>query len=475
LDGLTGNGQEIFLEMVLQKGSVGLNEDGNIVFEVEASNENLDLEQQRILQRALLDSKDYFLLNGVVSDDHKHQKPGPDGRIEIDYDRVIGEPVEVYTKGSRIFVKGILYAAKEHAKKFIDLLKSHSTRVKASVGGLSPRVRTKIENGVNVGNVVSVLWNDLALTIAPVNSTVAPAFLSKSMTSLEFVKSLSAGYGTDHAEFTGGRALQTQGETSIDEAVKRLVEALSDGVVTCMEEAEDYLNSFGLSNAVSQDVIGEIVNNHDEFKEVLPMAKGKLFSDIIENLKKSMGGGSVKKSDESDPDETKKQTEEGTDGDGDGDGDDGDGDEVEVTEVIKALTDKLEDVVEGQDALLKALNKLTEQGTQDGEFKKSMVEALEAIASTPAPKKGITSAVEAAGLAKSGLLNQPKPGDRRHKQFTPEMKDRATDILTKSVAAGELDVFESGKIETQINKSLRDPSFQLDQKYQEFLAKKLSA
>jgi hypothetical protein len=470
LDSLNGNGQEIFLEMVLQKGSVGLNEDGNVIFEVEASNENLDLEQQRILQRALLDSKDYFLSNGVVSDDHKHRKIGPDGEIEIDYDRVIGEPIEVYTKGGRTFVKGILYAAKKHAKKFIDLLKNHSTRVKASVGGLAPRVRTKIEKGVNVGNVVSVLWNDIALTIAPVNSTVAPAFLSKSMTSLEFVKSLSAGYGTDHAEFTGGRALQTQGNTSVDEAVKRLIEALSDGVVTSMEEAEDYLKEFGLSNTVSQDVIGEIVNNHEEFKEVLPMVKGKLFSDIIENLKKSMGGGSVKKSDDPDPNEPEQQAAGGTNDDDD----DEDG-EVEVTEVIKALTDKLEEVVEGQDALLKALNKLTEQETLDGEFKKSMVEALEAIAGTPAPKKGITSAVEAAVMAKGGLTNQPKPGDRRHKQFTTETRNKATEILTKAVAEGELDIWDSMKIETQINKSLRDPNFQLDQKYQEFLAQKFSA
>jgi hypothetical protein len=328
-----------------------------------------------------------------------------------------------------------------------------------------------MEKGVNVGNVVSVLWNDLALTISPVNSTVSSAFLSKSMTSLEFVKSLEAGYGTDHAEFTGGRALQTQGSTSIDDAIKRLVEALSDGVITSMEEAVDYLNSFGLSNTVSQDVIGEIVNNHKEFKEVLPMAKGKLFSDIIDSLKKSMGGGDAKKSDEKDPDEDEQQAAGG----GDGGDDDDDGDEVEVTEVIKALAEKMEEVVEGQDALSKALGKLVEQLTQDGEFKKSMVEALEVIANSPVSKKGVTSAIEAAALAKGGMLNQQKPGEMRHKQFTPEMKDRVTDILTKSVEAGELDVFESGKIETQINKSLRDPYFQIDQKYQAFLAKKLSA
>jgi hypothetical protein len=469
LDGLNEKGQEVFLEMVLQKGSFGLNQDGNIIFEVEASNENLDLEQQRVLQRALLESKDYFLANGVVSDDHKHRKATPDGEIEIDYSRVIGEPTDVYTKGNRTFVKGILYAAKEHAQKFIELLKAHSTRVKASVGGLAPRVRTKIEKGVNVGNVVSVLWNDIALTIAPVNSTVTPAVLSKSMTSLEFVKSLSAGYGTDHAEFTGGRSLQTQGNTAIDEATKRLVQAIADGVVIDMQGAEDYLSEFGLSNTVSQDVIGEMVNNLEEFKEVLPMEKGKLFSDILAGLKKSIGGGGVKKSDEPDPDELKGQEPGGTTND-----DDDDDDEVEVTEVIKALTDKLEEVVEGQAQVLKALTAIAEQGAQDGEFKKSMVEALETLANTPVSKKGITSAVEAAVLTKGGLLNQPKPGEKRHKQFTAETKNKATDILTKAVKAGELDIWDSMKIETQINRSLRDPNFQLDQKYQDFLAKNFS-
>jgi hypothetical protein len=34
--------------------------DGNVIFTVEASNESLDLEGQRVLQSALLGTKDYF-------------------------------------------------------------------------------------------------------------------------------------------------------------------------------------------------------------------------------------------------------------------------------------------------------------------------------------------------------------------------------------------------------------------------------
>jgi hypothetical protein len=47
--------------------------EGNFIFDVEASNENLDLEGERTLQRALLGTKDYFLTNGVISKVQLHQ------------------------------------------------------------------------------------------------------------------------------------------------------------------------------------------------------------------------------------------------------------------------------------------------------------------------------------------------------------------------------------------------------------------
>jgi hypothetical protein len=41
--------KEVFLQMTLQKGALGTDPDGNFLFDVEASNENLDLEEQRVL------------------------------------------------------------------------------------------------------------------------------------------------------------------------------------------------------------------------------------------------------------------------------------------------------------------------------------------------------------------------------------------------------------------------------------------
>jgi predicted CopG family antitoxin len=194
-----------------------------------------------------------------------------------------------------------LYKSNEYAREFIKLLRDGSTRVKASVGGLIPKVLNKIENGVNVGNVIQVLWNNMALTTAPVNPTVGPAVaLSKSLTSAEFVKALQAGYGTDSATFSGGRALQKEevGNEKInlvvndEAAIESLVGAVIDGDVKDLEEAEEFLNGFGVSKAVARDVIQEIVERRKDFLEVLPMAKSSLWESAIERLKKSLGGKS---------------------------------------------------------------------------------------------------------------------------------------------------------------------------------------
>jgi uncharacterized protein YfcZ (UPF0381/DUF406 family) len=474
---LNGEEVEIFLEMEMRKGNFQEDKDF-FYFDVEASNENLDLEQQQVLQRALLGSQDYFLTNGVVSKDHLHKRVDH-GRQITDEQYVIGEPVKVYKNGKSTRVTGRLYKSNEHAQKFIDLLRSKSTRVKASVGGIIPKVVKTIEG---TEKVVSVLWNDLALTIAPVNYTVSPAagVMVKSLTSLEFVKSLAVGYGTDSGKFTGGRALTKEDvEHSTVErsnpdyagAISDLVGALARGKVGTLEEAKNFLNNYGFSAAVSLDVIREIASKHKEFAEVLPMAKksGSLFAGFIENIRKSMSGGKIYKGGVTDPDPD--------DPDGD-DGDDGDEDEelIDAEEVIKALTDKVEELEDGQQEILKALKVLTDQAAQDSEFKKSMGEGMialmenyEAIAKSPLPRKGL-GGLDAVGLNKGGLTGDGR--GRKHRQLTAQDREELRPILTKAVEAKELDLVECGKLETQINKSIRDPSFQLDQKFLSFLESK---
>jgi hypothetical protein len=263
-------GQEFFLTMnFLRKGNYKTDAEGNFYFDVEASNENLDLEQQRVLQRALMDSKDYFLSNGVISKDHLHKQFDGRGQQVTDEDYVIGEPIDVYTDGKSTRVKGKLYQKNPHAQKFIQLLESGSTRVKASVGGILPKVVNMTDG---TGKVVSVLWNDLALTIAPVNYTVAPASgIAKSLSSLEFVKSLSAGYGSNTADFTGGRALIPEDVENqrYEEAVAGLIGSLMEGGITDIDGAKAFLEGYGFSDAAALDIIGETASEHTAFEEVL--------------------------------------------------------------------------------------------------------------------------------------------------------------------------------------------------------------
>jgi hypothetical protein len=464
---------QIFLQMELKKGSLGTDENGNWVFDVEASNDNLDFEGQRVLQQALLNSKEYFLSNGVVSKDHLHQKTKKDGGIQFDESFVIGEPKKVYVQDGNVRVQGCLYKSNEYAQEFAKLLNDNSTRVKASVGGLFPKVVKRKENGVDVGNVVSVLWNDLALTIAPVNPTVGPAVLVKSLSSYEFVKSLAAGTGTDAATFSGGRALQKEDtehekvsiQLNDEAALESLVGAITDGDVEDLEEAEEFLNGYGISKSIARELIREIVEQSKEFTEVLPMTKGKLWDEVSERLRKALGG----KPGEDDVDPDKLEQGNG----GDDDDDDNEEGVEDATPVLKALTEHVEKLEEANEVIAKSLAALAEQNAQNQLLQKSIGEGMLAImeqtkqiAGTPAPRRSAVSALDA--MLKGGFGGggtQPAAAARQHQQFTQSDMNDAKDILCKAVAAGKLDTLEATRAEIQINKSILNPAFQIDPKF----------
>jgi hypothetical protein len=260
---------EIFLNLVIRKSNEETDENGNFIFEVEASNENLDLQDQIVVQRALLDSKEHFLSNGVVSFDHLHKRRGTDGQIISDPTMIIGEPVEVRMEGTKTIVRGILYKSNEIAKDIWKKLKDKSKRVKASVGGIFPKVVRDAKSGKE--KIVRVLWNDLALTFSPVNSTVAPAFAKSYLEPFELVKALSAGTGTDHKTFTDGRAMipedvethtvtvtGTGSNTELEDKIRSLMAALSTGEVKGREQAIKYLEKQGMDSDSARAAVRDI-------------------------------------------------------------------------------------------------------------------------------------------------------------------------------------------------------------------------
>ena len=59
---------DIYLSLQIRKSQEEKkDEHGNFIFEVEASNENVDLQDQIVLQNALIESKEEFLKNGVLN------------------------------------------------------------------------------------------------------------------------------------------------------------------------------------------------------------------------------------------------------------------------------------------------------------------------------------------------------------------------------------------------------------------------
>jgi hypothetical protein len=282
------NDDRIYLELRLTK-SIETDDNGNVIFEAEASNEELDFDEQVVLKQALLDSKEYFLANGVISYDHRHLRPDASDPHWTPEKYIIGEPIAVFSKGDRTFVRGKLYKSNETARELIGKLKDGATIIKTSVGGKMPQVIKQWSNkaGKVVEQVVSVLWDELALTFKPVNQTLTPAALSSS----QFVKSLQAGFGTDSANMTGGRAmiyqdLQRKHKPDLDAVVTGLAYKDFRG----LDEVKQFLKNRGCSDDNTDRILRSIIENKDQIKEDVQMDANlmKSFEESTANLEKAL-------------------------------------------------------------------------------------------------------------------------------------------------------------------------------------------
>ncbi len=176
---------KVYLQLFLRKSQdkVSLKKDkhGNTILYAEASNENLDFDNEKVLQNALIESKDYFLKNGVVSYDHKHFQ---------DIDNLIGQPIDVSfdTNNKKTYVKFKLYKDNSIANKIIKKLKNGASIIKVSIGGQMAKLK---ENLDGKKEIAKVLWNEIALTYKPVNQTLDGISLTP-ISSVQFVKSIQS-------------------------------------------------------------------------------------------------------------------------------------------------------------------------------------------------------------------------------------------------------------------------------------------
>ncbi len=483
---------DIYLNLKIRKSNAlepgKTDEYGNYIFEVEASNENLDLQNQIVLQRALMDSKDEFLKGGVISCDHLHKRKDEYGNTISDTSMVIGEPIDVRTEGSSTIVVGKLYKSNEKAQDFIRMLKDGSSRVRASVGGIFPKVVKDAKTGVE--KITSVLWNDLALTTSPVNNTVGSAVFAKSMNPDEFVKALAAGYKDDSAESTNGTAIipedtNTKTKDAIDntaeedeedklsesekeEVLKSLMKHFADGNFTADEDAEYYLIGKGFDVDTSRMIVREIIDQGEKFMKSLSLTdvmksltgKNKDEDEVIEKGNMPEDDDEVldleiddeEKSDVDDesgeePKETEKSCKKSTTDDDD---------YIDGSEMIKSMFKELIDLREQNELLRKSISDIEENTNamkksfdeEKSELSKSiqeMTDAFNAIGSEKIPARSV--------MNKSVTAAEPGK-NKANNRMTMADFEKARDILITAVENGEITVAKSSKISSDMQKNM---------------------
>lgn len=188
----------------------------------EASNEDVDHQNEIVLAKALSESADYYLRHGNVDLSHYSILGAKSGLANfLDYE--IGKPVAVHVDDNKTFVKAQLYTGDSPMAKNADSVWASLTQQQPpsrwypSVGGavLSKSIQRDPITGQKIAVVDKVRWNNIALDRCPVNktvpeiSTVPVGVFAKSLNGF-VLKTLEAGYGTDSTQLTGGGSIRVQ-------------------------------------------------------------------------------------------------------------------------------------------------------------------------------------------------------------------------------------------------------------------------
>ncbi|GAB6276253.1 MAG: hypothetical protein SAMD01599839_07930 [Rectinema sp.] len=469
----------VYLELLLSK-AIATDENGNWIVEAEASNENLDFDGQVVLQRALLDSKDYFLQNGVISYDHRHLRADPDDPNWSPEKYIIGEPIEVYNKGSKTFVKAKLYKSNQIARELVAKLKDGSTRIKTSVGGKRPEVVSTWNNHIGrmVEQVARVLWDELAITFKPVNQSLTPVALSSSA----FVKSLQAGFGTDSADMSGGRAMIGEDlEKKNKPHVMAVVMGFAHGDIEDEDEAEQFLKNRGCSADEAKTILRSIITDRDTIREeVLDMADSNLlkaFDESMQTLEKAIkgtvetGADSVAEKGYADeppaaaiaavPPEVEEKEE-------DEKGEEGKEEEMDAivpppTKPKKSLEKSLYDEMKESDGELLEVTPFLDNLTKSLSRRLGSIE--KSINGVEQMQKSIGNGLHSTGMLLKSLADVPAPRqaviNRQERTFLgndgKEVKMGRVEILAKArdaVSAGKMSLNEAGALEERLNKGM---------------------
>lgn len=209
-------------------------EGGERICYLEASNEGLDQQSEIVAAKALADSAGYFQRYGNIDIDHITMVGAKAGIPDYSLYE-IGQPMDVAQRSGITFVKARIYSGQGPAAERANYFWSSITDIDPparwypSVGGAVLEKAIEIDPTTKLRKAIvkRVRWSNIGMSKTPVNqyvssvATVPIGAFAKSMTAsggfdIAFAKTLSAGYGTDSAELTGGSALRKQ---SLDHGV----------------------------------------------------------------------------------------------------------------------------------------------------------------------------------------------------------------------------------------------------------------
>jgi len=478
----------VYLELLLSK-AIKTDENGNWIIEAEASNEDLDFDGQKVLQRALLDSKDYFLQHGIISYDHRHLRADPDDPNWSPEKYIIGEPIGVTKQGKKTFVKAKLYKSSPIARQIVAKLKDGSTRIKTSIGGRNPQIASTWDQklGRRIQKVVKVLWDELAITFKPVNQTLAPVELS----SAAFVKSLQAGFATDASAKTGGGAMITEDlEGTKKPKIWAVVMGMINGDIPGEEEAKQLLKDRGCSAEEADEILRSLIADRGKIRQEVEKMDSELlkaFDESMETLEKSIKTGNGKKDTKTDavaekgyadepPEETvssdsdEDEYEEGEDGDEDEEMEEENEEEEEEKKAVPSKPSK-------KKKIMKSLYEEVQDNNKDfldvtpflQNLTKSLSKRLDAIneriSSMEQVQKSIGNGVLNTGHVLKSIADTPAPRQavlsRQQRTFLDSNGKEAImtrgEIITKAQLAvqdGKMSIDDAGVLEERLNKGL---------------------
>ncbi|MDC7221533.1 MAG: hypothetical protein PQJ59_16485 [Spirochaetales bacterium] len=431
---------------------------GNPIIIIDASNENLDYDGEKVMRDALMGSKDYFLQNGVISYDHKHILHGEDAKAyDADYNAekyILGKPLDVWVGENSqgkptVKVKAVLSRSNNIAKEIISKLKDGLKTVKASVGGRRVQKINKFDEDSfsEVPTIVGVNWDEVALTYKPVNQTLDETVLCPA----EFVKSLTAGSSADPGNMgTGGNTLQMQ---SRKERIRGLISAMAEGTVKKGCDVINFLSKSGCSDdeirkitkaLIKTNYLGDVTmvdgNDKNDIVDEAVSDLEKALADFEngEELSKSkkkdgtyvMKGGFeyLKKADGS----YEKMDDDAPDYNGDDDKVEKSMDEaVDVTEDLevlrKSITAQGEDIDGIKDMLKSILSAVERQGVLTKSVAENMVQDSKMLKSISEAPQGRQT------------TNGVKPEERFEKSVADKLKGYTATSLVKSMADAGFD------------------------------------